>query len=115
MSVPTFRLATPLLAFAIVISLPQHGAAQPSVREKPTAKPTAEQASGINRKIASRRGSRCRGLAKPDCQGIAICGWITPKKKTDKRGRRLTAHCRKTARSRTTRNTTAKSAVRSQK
>ena len=42
--------------------------------------------------------SACQGLTKGSCDRNKSCGWISPKKKTDKRGRKLKAYCRTVAR-----------------
>jgi hypothetical protein len=46
---------------------------------------------------AKKSNSVCQGLAKAACDGNKECGWITPKKTVDKRGRTLKAYCQKIA------------------
>ena len=109
------HLIASLLACALTVSLLQPAVAQPSALAKSSAKSSGKVTSTNKRKIATRPSSPCRGLVKQACEGVAVCGWINPKKKTDIRGRRLTAHCRKTARTGRTRKTAVKSPARSSK
>ena len=76
-------------------------AAAPAVAQKaPPTKPAAKTAAptATKTKTAARKStSPCKGLSKSQCGGNKACGWIEPKKKVDKRGRKLTAYCRKVA------------------
>lgn len=61
-------------------------------------KSTSETSKSKNTNKKSKPKSPCQGLAKSACDcKKAQCSWISPKKKVDKRGRKLTAYCRKTS------------------
>jgi hypothetical protein len=60
-------------------------AAAPVAAQKAPAKKTAKTT------------SPCKGLSESSCKGNKVCGWIVPKKKVDKRGRKLKPYCRKVA------------------
>gem|GEM_PF-3880387 len=60
-------------------------------------KSTGSKAKTATKKTTKKTKSPCQGLSKSSCLANKICGWIQPKKKVDKRGRKLTAYCRKVA------------------
>lgn len=64
---------------------------------KPSAlsKSSSKTASKTDRTSAKKSASPCKGLLKTVCVRSTSCGWIEPKKKVDKRGRKLSAYCRK--------------------
>lgn len=70
--------AVAALAFGVM-------AAAPVAAQKAPAKKTAKVK------------SPCQGLSATSCKANKACGWIVPKKKVDKRGRKLKAYCRKVA------------------
>lgn len=55
----------------------------------------------VAKKTALKKGkkakSACAGLAKSACAAKKQCGWIQPKKKVSKNGRKLTPYCRTVA------------------
>ncbi len=94
----TLLLHISVLACMLTASVFQPAVAEPATFANSSAKSTSKVTSSGKRKVATKPTSPCRGLVKQACEGVAICGWIKPKKQTDTRGRRLTAHCRKTER-----------------
>lgn len=68
-------------------------AASPVAAQKAPPKKTAKTAT----KKTAKKKSPCQGLAATACKANKVCGWIVPKKKVDKRGRKLKPYCRKVA------------------
>ncbi len=72
-------------------------AGQPAAKAAAAAPPAKAVAKKPKRKQKTKTASVCQGLAQSPCERNEVCGWIKPKKKVDKRGRKLTAYCRKVA------------------
>jgi len=81
-----FSGAVAALAFGIF-------AATPVAAQKAPPKKTAKTAA----KKTAKKKSPCQGLKATACRANKVCGWIVPKKKVDKRGRKLKPYCRKVA------------------
>ena len=124
---PSFsRLAVTAFAIFGFLALPISSVSAQKAKQPETktskSKPSNSKSTTTNkRKSASETGrskkttkkskpkSPCQGLAKTACdRKKAQCSWISPKKKVDKRGRKLSAYCRKTAATAKSRKTDAK-------